>query len=377
MKSIILLILAMSILLPAEGQPSKNNLFNLVIGTYANPAKSKGIYVYEFNSKTGEFRLKSETGDVENPSFLAISSNGKYVYAANEVRDGGVSAFSFDPVSGAIKFLNRVSSGGSGPAYVSVNDRGNLVFAGNYGSGSLCAIPVNADGSLGDQEQVIQHEGGSVDKSRQKGPHVHSTVLSPDNNYLFTPDLGTDKIDIYRINSSGTGNPLTNADQPFATVKAGSGPRHMAFHPNSKYAYVIQEMAAMITVFDYKDGRLTAKQEISLLPEGYTGRKGAADIHISPDGKFLYGSDRDDLNEIVIFSIQKDGTLKLAGRQSTLGKTPRNFSIDPSGNYLIAANQNSNEVVIFKRDRKTGLLTPTGQKIEVVSPVCLKFFPVK
>lgn len=376
MKLKLLPIILMCIFYPAYGQGSKSTLFNLLIGTYTNSGKSKGIYVYNFNGKTGEFSHKSEIAGVENPSYLAISRDRKYVYAVNEVNVGGVSAFAFNSTSGALTFINRVSSGGGGPAYVAVDDEDKYVFAGNYGSGSLSAIPVKKDGSLGTDIQIIQQEGSSIDKSRQGRPHVHATLLSPDNRYLFTPNLGTDKVYIYRFDAANISQPLAPADPAFVSVKAGSGPRHITFHPNSKFVYLIHEMGAMITAFDYKDGKLTEKQTITMLSPDYKGRVGAADIHVSPDGKFLYGSNRDDANEIVIYSINKDGGLSYAGRQSTLGKTPRNFAIDPTGNFLLVANQNSDEIIIFKRDQKTGLLAPTGQKIKVGSPVCLKFVSV-
>ena len=375
MKLILVPFILMCFFNSSDTQDSKRTLFNLLIGTYTSSGKSEGIYVYNFNSQTGEFSYKSKAAGVENPSYLAISHDKKHVYSVNEVREGGISAFAFNSISGDITFLNRVSSGGSGPCYVSTDDAGKYVFAANYTSGSLCAIPVLEDGSLGNSIQFIQHEGSSIDKSRQEKPHIHSAILSPDNRYLFTPDLGTDKVNIYRLDPAQLSNPLSPAEQSFAMVKAGSGPRHMAFHPNSKFAYVIQEMEGSITVFDYENGKLTYKQLISMLSPGFNGKIYAADVHVSPDGKFLYGSNRGDANEIVTYSIKKNGELAYAGRQSTLVKTPRNFVIDPTGNFLLVGNQSSDEIVIFKRDQKTGLLTPTGKKIQVSAPVCLKFVP--
>jgi len=234
---------------------------------------------------------------------------------------------------------------------------------------------LNTDGSLKTDVQTIKHEGSSIDKGRQSSPHVHSTFLSPDKRYILVPDLGTDKINIYAFDSKKATSPLTPAEPAFVSVKAGSGPRHLALHPDSKHIYVIQEMAGSITAFDYKEGKLTEKQSISLLAAGFTGRNGAADIHISDDGKFLYGSNRGDANDIAIYSIAKDGTLTHIGNQPVLGKGPRNFAIDPSGNFLLVANQNTNEIVIFNRDKKTGMLTPTDKRIAVKRPVCVKFAP--
>jgi 6-phosphogluconolactonase len=359
-----------------RGQSNKSGMYNLLIGTFTTSGNSDGIWVYEFNTKTGDFKYKSKVSGAENTSYLAITNDGKHVYAVNEVRTGGLSSFSFNAATGDLTFLNRVSSGGDGPCYVAVDDKNKFVFASNYGSGSLCAVPLTDDGSLSSEIQFIQQEGSSIDKGRQQGPHLHSTVLSPDNLFLFTANLGTDKVNIYKFDSGNSSQPLTPAEPAFVSVKPGSGPRHFIFHPNSKYAYLIQEMGSLITVFDYKDGKLNEIQSITMLAPDFKGRVGAADIHISPDGKFLYGSNRGDANELVIYAIEKNGKLSYAGRQSTMGRTPRNFAIDPSGNFLLVANQGSNEIIIFNRDPRTGLLTPTEKKIQVNRPVCIKFTPI-
>lgn len=375
MKTAIALIFVLCAVNLVHSQNS-NKTYTLLIGTYTSSSAKDGIYVYDFNSQTGEVNLKSKVSGEENPSYLAISKDGQHVYAVNEVKNGGICSFRFNPASGKLTFLNRVSSGGDSPCYVSVDDKNKYVFAGNYGSGSLAAIPIKEDGSLGTDPQFIQHEGSSIDKGRQKGPHVHCTVLSPDNHYLLTSDLGTDQVSIYQFDASRVSQPLSPADPAFVAVKAGSGPRHLTFHPNSKFAYLIHEMEGMISVFDYKKGKLIEKQTITMISPDFKGRIGAADIHVSPDGKFLYGSNRGNANEIVIFAIDKNGKLIYAGRLATQGKAPRNFAIDPSGNFLLVANQDSNEIIIFKRDKKTGLLTPTEVKIQISKPVCLKFVDV-
>lgn len=359
------------------GQASTAEAFNLLIGTYTEPGKSEGIYVYKFDGKTGEFSYRAEAKGIKNPSFLTASKDGKHVYSVSEVGDGkgSVSAFSFDPTSGKLDFLNSVSSGGDGPCYISVDDKNRFVFVGNYSGGSLSAVPVNADGSLGSDIQSIQHKGNSILKNQTK-PHVHSTVLSPDNKYLYVPDLGTDKVTIYNVDLSKS-TPLAPAEPAFVSVEAGNGPRHFTFHPNGKFAYLIQEMTGNVTVFEYHDGKLRTKQSVALAPQGYNGPIDAADIHISPDGKFLYGSLRGNIDEVVIYAINKKGKLTYAGRQSTLGKNPRNFAIDPTGNFLLVANGSSDEIVVFKRNGETGLLTPTGKTIKVGAPVCLKFVPIK
>ena len=247
-----------------------------------------------------------------------------------------------------------------------------MVFAANYDSGSLAAIHVESDGSLNPEVQKIQHEVSSDSKLK---PHVHSVVLTPDGHYLLAADLGTDQVSTYEINSASS-QALIPAKTPYISVGKGGGPRHLTFHPNGKFAYLILEMGAAIVAFDYKDGKLETKQTITMLSPEFKGSVEAADIHISPDGKFLYGSNRADANEIVIYSIAKNGILKFVGRQTTDINIPRNFAIDPSGNFLLVANSASNEIIIFKRDKESGLITASGQKIIVDKPVCLKFVAI-
>lgn len=363
------------LLLTVEAQQSSKT-FNLVVGTYTKSGKSNGIYVYSFDAETGRLMQKAESPPIKNPSFVAVSEDRRHIYAVSELDNGGggVSAFTFDPASGKIAFINSVSSGCNGPCYVSVDRKNTLVFVGNYGGGCLSAIAVNADGSLSDKTQTIQHTGKSI-KPNQDTPHVHATVLSADDRYLFVPDLGTDKINIYQVDTDKA-QPLTPTAQGFAGIAAGGGPRHFTFHPNGKWAYVIHENTGDVTAFDYAKGELKSKATVALLRAGAQGPVSAADIHISPDGKFLYGSLRGDQNEIVVCSIGKSGELTVVGRQSTQGKTPRNFAIDPTGNFLLVGNQNSDTIVVFKRDQKTGLLTPTGTEVSVGSPVCLKFVAI-
>ena len=367
---LLLFIMSLSVHL-VEGQKT----YNLLIGTYTQPGKSEGIYVYRFNTETGELSAKSELKGIKNPSFLAVSKDEKHVYSVGETNEGAVNAYTFDRTTGKLTLLNSASAGGNGPCYVAVDASNKFVFVGNYGGGSLSAVPVKSDGSLGTQIQTIVHEGKGI-KSNQDKPHVHATVLSKDNRYLYVPDLGTDKINIYKVDGSKS-SPLSPASPPFVSLEPGSGPRHFTFDPTGKYAFVIQEMTGVVTAFNVSDGNLTAKQSVTLPAEESKGRIDAADIHVSPDGKFLYGSLRGDINEIVIYSLGKNGSMTYAGRQSTHGKTPRNFAIDPSGNYLLVANQNSDDITVFKRDHKTGLLTATGKKVSIGSPVCLVFVAEK
>lgn len=370
MKSMILIALSALLLQPVADKDAY-----MLVGTYTN-GKSKGIYVYKFNSATGK-AVPVDSIVIGNPSYLAVSPSQRYVYAVEEQADknrkgGKIAAFSFNKTTGKLTRLNQQDTGGDHPCYVAVDKTGKWVTAANYSSGSLSIFPVLANGSLGEAKQVIQHEGSGVNADRQQGPHVHSTVFSPDNKFLYVQDLGIDKIMIYSFNSK-TGElkpaPLGNTD-----TEPGHGPRHLDFHPSGKFAYLIEEMSGTIVAYKYhRNGELETIQGLSALPGDFNGAIGAADIHVSPDGKFLYASNRGDLNDIVIFSInQRTGTLIREGKQSTLGKTPRNFNFDPSGNFLLAANQNSDNIIVFKRNRDTGLLTEES-RIDVGSPVCIKW----
>ena len=355
---------------------AQSQKFHLLVGTYTHSGKSKGIYVYEFNSQTGRMSYKT-MAIVNNPSYLAVSSDRKYVYSVSEDSTSMINAFAYNSTSGTLSPLNKQSSHGAGPTYVSVDASGKYVFAANYGGGSLSALPVENDGSLGADIQVIKHEGSSINKMRQTKPYVHSVVVSPDNHYLLAQDLGTDKVYIYRFDPKKRPVPLVPAAQPFISVAPGSGPRHLTFHPNGKFAYLINEVNSTITTFKYKEGHLDFLQTVSTLPEGFTGIGDAADIHISPDGKFLYGSNRNTVNDLVIYAINKrNGMLTFVGRQPILGGNSRTFAIDPTGNFLLTANGGTSDITIFKRDKKTGLLTPTRQKIDISNPACLKFVKI-
>lgn len=369
-------ILACLLFLVTYGSMAQKNEpanYYLLVGTYTNESKTNGIHVYTFNAATGDAEEKSKYVDITNPSFLAVSKDRKNVYSVSEAGEGkGVNAFSFDLASGKLTFLNRGSAGGVGPCYVSVDDKKQWVFVGNYAGGSLSATRLNADGSLSTQTQVIQHEGSSVNKRRQDKAHVHAVILSPDNRFLLVPDLGTDKVNVYRFDPSAS-NPLSPASPAFGTASAGGGPRHLVFHPNGRHVYLVLEMEGAVEEFDYKNGVLTSRRKITMLAPDFKGNVGAADIHVSSDGKFLYASNRGEANDIVIYAIDKSGKLTYAGRQGTGINTPRNFAIDPTGNFVLVGNQNGNSIAIFKRDKKTGLLTPTGKRIDVDKPVCLKF----
>jgi 6-phosphogluconolactonase len=347
--------------------------YYLFVGTYTT-GKSEGIYVYRFNASTGDAE-KVSTASTKNPSYLAIGNGGKYLYAVNEVGNGGqgdVSAFAFDKASGKLQFINKQQSGGADPCYISAYKNGKWLVVANYSGGNLAALPIKADGSIDPVAQVIRHEGSSINKDRQEKAHVHMTEFSPDQHFLFTPDLGMDKVMIYSFNPASA-QPLAAAMDSFISVEPGSGPRHLAFHPKKPYAYLIEELSGTVEAFHYNNGKLKQFQRISSHPADYKGTKGSADIHISPDGKFLYASNRGDANSIAIYGIDSaNGKLHLKGIQSTMGKAPRNFVIEPTGHYLLAANQDSDNVVIFKINTETGLLTATGKQLSIPNPVCLK-----
>lgn len=356
------------------GVAQSHALHYLITGTYTG-GKSEGIYVFEFNNTNGSFREISHI-KTSNPSFLTVSPDEKFVYAVNENANndngGEVSAFSFDKKTGRLSAINKQLSGGDAPCYIVTDKTGKWIITGNYSSGTLSVLPINASGGLGKATTIIQHKGSGINKERQKKPHVHCTVLSKDNKWLFVPDLGIDKVMIYSFDSN-TGK-LQPALQPFTKITDGGGPRHLTFHPNNRYAYLIEEMGGAVDVFDYSNGKLKPIQHIASVQDSDTGFIGSADIHVSADGKFLYASNRGGFNTIAMYSInQQNGTLTLIGHQPSLGNIPRNFSIDPSGNYLLAANQESDNIVIFKRNTNTGLLTDTGKRIEVGKPVCLQW----
>jgi 6-phosphogluconolactonase len=378
MKKLLLVLFVLSSAVPMLLAQSKKPLaktYDLLIGTYTRRNGSKGIYVYRFYAESGKTAYLNEIDDVSNPSYLAVSNDTKFVYAVNEDSrgPGSVSSFKFDAKTGKLDSINKLPTAG-GPAYISIDKARKSAFVADYAGGNLLVFPINKDGSLDPLAQKIQDEGNGPNKKRQEVPHAHTAVLSPDEKYLLYTDLGTDKINIYRYKAGKT-PPLANGTSVNAI--AGNGPRHLVFSNDGKYLYNIQEMGAAITAYKYDDGKINAFQTVNMAPEGFTGTNGAADIHISPDGMFLYGTNRGTASELLVYSInQQNGELTYVDRYKT-GKEPRNFIIDPTGGYLLLASQNSNSVVIFKIDKATGKLTQTPSTIEISAPVCLKLVPVE
>ena len=364
----------------AQRSPAGTKDYLVYVGTYTTKQASKGIYVYRFDSGSGQLKEIGLAAESTDPSFLAVHPNGKYLYAVNEVGDfggqksGAVSAFAIERASGKLKLLNQVASRGAGPCHISLDRTGKFVFVANYDGGSVASFPVREDGSLGEAVSFVQHSGSSVNKERQEGPHAHWIGASPDNRFVLASDLGLDEVLIYRFDS-GKGT-LSPNNPPFVKVNAGAGPRHFAFHPSGKFGYVLTEMTATVAAFSYDSstGALSTQQTIPTLPKDYSGPIEAAELVVHPSGKFLYASNRAGLDTITEFTIDAGkGTLKIVDKFSTKGKTPRNFAIDPTGSFLLAANQDSGNVVVFRIDPASGALTPTGVETKVPAPVCVVF----
>ena len=368
MKKTITILLSIFTLFTVQAQGTK---FNLVVGTYNRTCESKGIYVYEFDATTGDFKLKYNTENVLNTSYLTVSKDAKFVYAVNQnsgANESGVSAFAYTKSSGKLDFLNRQSVA-DGPCYI-INDDMNVITA-NYTSGTISVFGKQAEGTILPSKQVLQHQGKGINAKRQEAPHAHMVCFSPDHKFVLATDLGTDKVYSYQYNPNSEKEVLVLKDT--MVVKAGSGPRHFIFGNDGKYVYLLQELDGTLTSYSYAKGKLTKVSETTVIPKDFVGEIGAADIHISPDGKFLYATNRGTANDITTFKVLKEGKLEHVAQTSTLGKGPRNFAIDPTGKFVLIGHQFSDEIVIFKRDIKTGMLTPTGKKIDICSPVCLVF----
>jgi 6-phosphogluconolactonase len=347
-------------------------------GTYTGKG-SQGIYACRFQPRSGKLTGVELAAKTVNPSFLATDSARRYLFAVNEIGDyqgtkgGSVTAFSVDPHSAKLTVLNTAATRGADPCHLTVDQTSRSVLVANYNGGSVAVLPIKENGALGEASDFKQHLGSSVDPERQREPHAHDVVLTPDNRFAIVADLGLDKLLIYRFEpSQGT---LTPNDPPAGHVRPGSGPRHFALHPNGRLAYVINEMGNTITAFDWdgQRGTLNELQTVSTLPRDYKGENTTAELVVHPSGRFLYGSNRGH-DSIVVFAIDPEkGRLTFVEDVPTLGKEPRNFALDPTGAWLFAANQNSNTVVLFKVNPKTGRLTPAGRQLDVPSPVCVTF----
>jgi 6-phosphogluconolactonase len=349
-------------------------------GTYTGP-KSKGIYVSRLDPATGALTPPELAAETPSPSFLALRPGRDFLYAVNEVNTfggkpaGSVTGFAFDRKTGKLTQVNQESAGGPGPAHLVVDKTGGNVLVANYSGGSIAVLPIAADGTLKPASAFVQHTGSGTDPQRQKEPHAHAVQLDPDNRFAYVADLGLDKVLIYRFDpAKGT---LTPTEPPFAPVAPGAGARHLAIGAEGRFAYVINEINCTVTAFtrDAKSGGLTELQTLSTLPAGETVQRGfsTAEIALHPSGRFLYGSNRGH-DSLVVYSVdEKTGRLTYVENQPTQGKTPRGFGIDPTGRYLLALNQGSDSVIVFRIDAKTGRLTAAGHRIEIGSPVDVKF----
>lgn len=378
MKSVIAFLICIMGLfnLQVNAQPAKEILY---VGTYSVRG-SEGLYVYEFDRANGSFQRLQTVSELKSPSFVTIHPSGNYLYAVSEAgqNSGSVGAYAIDRKTGKLSFLNKQSSHGNGPCYVNVDKTGKWAFVANYGGGSMAMLPIGANGELGEATDSVQYIGTGPNAKRQEKAHAHSVTLSPDNKYAYVADLGTDKVYIYALDL--VNGKVKPASMPFVSVKPGAGPRHLTFDPSGKRVYVAEELISSTAVFDYdpSTGALTLIEDtVKSLPADFNGADNtSADIHTSPSGKFLYQSNRG-YNALAIFSVANTGKLTLVGQQPTQGKTPRNFMVDSRGNYVLAANQDTDNVVLFTLDAKTGKLTPKGTELKIPAPVCLKMLELK
>lgn len=346
---------------------------DVFIGTYTNARTSEGIYHALLDLETGALLETSLASPATDPTFLELHPNGKFLYAVTERDPGSVGSFYINPSTKQLDLINTASSEGKGPCHICVSSDGKVLLAANYGSGSVASIPISRDGSLGKAASSFQHTGSSVNPGRQKGPHAHSANLSPDNRFAYVADLGIDKLMVYRLDTSS--GKLEPNEPPEVRIKAGAGPRHFTFRPDAKFAYLINELDNTIIVFafDPATGGLAELQTVSTLPQDFNGNKTCAEIKVSPDGKFLYGSNRGH-DSIAAYKVDAEkGTLSLLGFQCSGIRNPRNFNIDPTGRFCVVANQDSDTVIVFRINQNTGLLEPTEHSIKVGKPVCVRF----
>ncbi len=352
------------------------------VGTYTK-TNSEGIYTFSMDNDTGALRQLSVIGGIVDPSFLAIHPSGRFLYSTSEIEDAGggetgyMAAYAIDRASGELTYLNRQDSLGTAPCHAAVDSTGSLLLAANYETGSAVVFPINSDGSLDGPSCKIQHHGGSnVHPDRQEGPHAHSVTIDAADRFVYVADLGLDQVRVYELDS-GAGS-LTPTASPWVQSAPGAGPRHFDFHPSGRFACVINEIGSTLSSYacDPGAGALTHLQTASTLPDDFDGVNHTSDLHFAPDGRFIYGSNRGH-HSIAIFAFdESSGAITPVGHESTQGETPRNFGIDPSDNFLLAANQDTDTIVTFRRNAQTGLLSETGHVAQVPMPVCMKFLPL-
>ncbi|HEV7282899.1 MAG TPA: lactonase family protein [Pirellulaceae bacterium] len=359
-----------------EEQESKTSALRVYFGTYSG-GQGQGIFMAKLDPATGRLFDVEHAGEAVKPSFLALHPNGKYLYAVSEVDDmegmkqGGVIAYSIDPATGKLTKLNHQSSEGTAPCYVAVHPSGDSLYVANYSAGTVAGFPIKADGTLGPATSRIQHEGSGPDKGRQDAPHAHSINLSSDGRFAYACDLGTDQVLIYQVDPKS--GKLTPHQQ--VALPPGSGPRHLSFHPNGKLAFVINELSNTLTTLtvDSHTGAMKIASSVPTLPKGFDGKNTTAEVVVHPNGKFVYGSNRGH-DSIAIFALdQASGELTPRGFASESIDEPRNFRIDPTGKYLLVGNQKADSIVVYAIDQETGALTLTDAKVEIPTPVCVRF----
>jgi 6-phosphogluconolactonase len=355
----------------ASAAPVKGDYF-VYIGTFTTK-ESKGIYAFRYHPANQELTSLGLAAATASPSFIAISPDERYLYSVSAVVEGSVSAFRIDARTGKLTLINTASSHGGGPCHLLVDKTGKTLFVANFRTGSTAALRIRGDGGLEEPASFSQATGTSKDPIKQTGPHEHSVNIPKDNRFMLVTDLGLDKIFSYRIDTAKA--LLMPNDPPFVTVQPGAGPRHLAFTPDERFVYVVNEIQSSVSAFHYDaaKGRLNEFQTVSTLPEHYTGENTGAEIEVDPSGRFVYASNRG-YDSIAQFAIDPHtGKLSLINQTPTGGKTPRHFALDPTHEYLFAANQDTNNIFLFHVDQKTGRLTPTGKSVEAPSPVCIKF----
>ena len=352
---------------------AQNNTYYMLVGTYSG-GKSEGIYVYRFNAQRGIATQVNKVAS-ENASYMVVSPDQRFVYTVNEHKGkpGEISAFTFDKTKGELKLLNKQPAG-EAPCYISIDSTGKFLVVAEY-NGGVSVYKTNADGSIGPKTQSLQHDGYGVVYERQDKSHPHAAVFSPDQQSVFVADLGNDRLYQYRFDRNAA-EPLSPAETPYYTLPDGSGPRHFTFHPDGKTAYLLNELTGDIIVYNYTNGQLQEVQTIASATAGKQYEKGSADIHVSPNAKFLFTSNRGVSNNISIYMLSKDGKLNKSGEQK-VNEHPRNFMIDPTGKFLLVASRNQNTIQIFAINQSFGLLEATGQTIEVDQPVFLTMIPAK
>jgi 6-phosphogluconolactonase len=361
-----------------RGEQSQRDEQLLYVGTYTEGGRTDGIHLVRMNTRSGKLRLVGSVNAGANPSFLALHPNGGVLYAVNEIdkyvgkSSGGVGAFSIANDTGALTRRNQQPSEGGGPCFVSVDRTGRVVLVANYDAGSVALLPVEADGSLAPAAQVVKHTGKGPNVERQEAAHAHCIVADPFNRFALSADLGADRVFVYRLDLEGKS--LRHVEGGDAVMRSGAGPRHIAFHPTLPLVFVANELDSTVATlrFDAERGALSPLDVHSTVPAKWTGTNYPADIHIAPSGRTLYVSNRGH-NSIAVFSVSASGAFALEQVISTEGDWPRNFTLDPTGRWVLVANQKSGSVVVFSRDKQSGRLTPTRERIGLASPVCLRF----